>query len=628
MRFKSFIILGLTGAILLLSNACTAKTTVTTKQTQETTETTVTTMETTTTQNLNLIDKIEVITETPTVGELLELAVYEPEGDLKISSLFNPYDYNQISVDMVFTSPSGKQIKQSAFWYKQYRDLTLIGEAVDDQGFYTAGQELVRWLTDGISHYMVRITPDETGQWSYSMTLTVESVIKQSMQGNFQVSENTEPYKGYIRVDQTNKKTFIFDSEETYTPMGLNLAWWSTSLGSHDYANWFKKLEINNNNYARIWLSNWSFSIHKDSYSNFDTRQSTAIRLDHLFERANDYNVYIMLTLINHGQFSANTNPEWSENVYNKKNGGMLDYPIQFFYNTEAKTAYKNELKYLISRYGYTDNLFAWELFNEVDWIDGYNSIAVTNWHNEMAKFLHDNDPYNHLVTTSYKYTFGTPAYALDSIDFVAVHSYGYYDVKFHEKLVNEQTSLWNNYQKPVLFGEIGIDWQSGNTSYHTDYTGVTIRQASWGGMMSGAGSANHWWWDSWIDRYDMWGLYKGAGTYSGYLDLANKTFTPLQNASVQISNGDVKIMGYLLEDAIYGYLYNDSWNYWNRIPDSIEGVSVTISIANGDYQLWVFNTITGEITSDSLVSITNGSLTLSNLNITEDYAFILKTNN
>jgi hypothetical protein len=623
MRNRNIIRVGIIVSLFLLTIACTVTTTTTSNNT---TETTVTTMDTTTTTTqVNLIDKIELITETPMVGELLELAVYEPENNLKISTLYNPYDYSQISVDVIFNTPSGSNLKQSAFWYKQYRDLTLIGEVIDEDGFYTAGQELVRWLDNGFSHYMVRINPTEAGNWTYVMNLTVEGAIVQSMQGSFTVAEPTQTDDGYIRVDQVNKKTFVFDSGEGYTPIGLNLAWWSTTLSSHDYANWFKHMNENNANYARIWLSNWSFSLHKDSYTNFDTRQSTAIRLDHLFETAKEHDVYIMLTLINHGQFSANTNPEWSENVYNEKNGGMLEYPIQFFYNAEAKAAYKNELRYIISRYGYSQNIFAWELFNEVDWVDGYSTIAVTNWHNEMAKFLHDNDPYNHLVTTSYKYTFGTAAYALDSIDFVAVHSYAYNDVKFYEKLVGEQTSLWNNYQKPVLFGEIGIDWQSGTSTYHTDFTGVTIKQGAWGGMMSGAGSANHWWWDSWIAKYDMWYRFKGAGVYAEYLDLTGKTFTALQSSGIQISDTNVKAMGYLLEDSIYGYIYNNNWNYWNRLPATIQNVNIAIGMANGEYQLLIFNTDTGEIVSDTLVTISNQSFVLSGLSITEDYAFILR---
>jgi len=621
MRISQLIRLGMITVMAFFIIACTVSTT--TQST--TTETTVTTMEPTTLTTAPIIDRVEVLTTSPMIGELLEIGLFEPDDHRVIDTLYNPYDYSQISVKMMFTSPTGTTLSQLGFWYKQYDSIRIVGAVTDEFGNYVNGQETVKWLDGGFSHYMVRINPNEVGTWSYVLTVTINDVIAQSLQGSFNVETSETQSKGYIQVDETNNRTFIFDSGETFTPMGLNLAWWQTSLASHDYVNWFRKLEANNSNYARIWLANWSFSLHKDSYSNFETRQSIAIRLDNVFKAAKDRGVYIMLTLLNHGQFSAVTNPEWSENVYNVANGGMLEQPIQFFYNAEAKAAYKNELLYILSRYGYSENIFAWELFNEVDWVDGYSSIAVTNWHNEMAKYIHENDPYDHLVTTSYKYTFGTSAYALDSIDFCAVHSYAYSDVNFYQKLVGEQTAIWNNYQKPVLFGEIGINWQSGSSTYHTDFTGVTIKQAAWGGMMSGAGSANHWWWDSWFENYNMWYRLEGAGAYSNYLDLANKTFTTLQSADVSISNSSARIMGFLLPDAIYGYVYNNAWNYWNRLPEALEGVNVEIDFANGTYQLLVFNTDTGEIISDTLVTVLGGKFVLSNLTITEDYAFILR---
>jgi len=621
MRVSHLIRLGMITLMAVFTIACT----VTTTSQSTTTETTVTTMEPITTFHDILIDRITVLTSEPVIGELLEIGIFEADDKRVIESLYNPFDYAQISVKMTFTTPSGNTLSQLGFWYKQYDSIRIVGAVTDEFGNYTDGQETVKWLEGGFSHYMVRINPTETGTWQYVLNVTAEGTDIQSLQGSFVVSDNDTATDGYIRVDDTNQKTFIFDSGETFTPMGLNLAWWQTSLSSHDYVNWFRKLEANNNNYARIWLANWSFSLHKDSYSNFETRQSIAIRLDNVFKAAKERGIYVMLTLLNHGQFSAVTNPEWSENVYNVDNGGMLEQPIQFFYNAEAKAAYKNELLYIISRYGYSENIFAWELFNEVDWIDGYSSIAVTKWHDEMAKFLHENDPYDHLVTTSYKYTFGTPAYALESIDFVAVHSYGYSDVNFYQKLVGEQTTLWNSYHKPVIFGEIGINWQSGTSTYHTDFTGVTIKQAAWGGMMSGAGSANHWWWDSWFENFDMWYRLKGAGVYSEYLDLANKQFTSLQTSSVSISDSGIRIMGFLLEDAIYGYIYNNAWNYWNRIPESVEGVDVEIGFSDGTYQLLIFNTDTGEIVSDTQVVVSGGKFVLSDLTITEDFAFILR---
>ena len=127
-----------------------------------------------------------------------------------------------------------------------------------------------------------------------TMNAYVEGEKIQTLSGSFEVVNSSEMYEGFIRVDEVTNTSFVFDDGQMYIPNGLNLAWWSTTLASHDYDNWFHELSLNQGNYARIWLSNWSFSLHKDSYSNFETRQSVAIRLDHVFDVADEYNIYIM----------------------------------------------------------------------------------------------------------------------------------------------------------------------------------------------------------------------------------------------------------------------------------------------------------------------------------------------
>ena len=585
------------------------------------------TNEVTISKDLPKLSHVSMINETAVVDKLVEFDVFEVSSGIKILDNYNPYDYEDIKVVFTFTTPSNKTLKQTAFWYKNYEEIRMIGEVKDEDGFYTDGQEYINWGDDSTFRYRVRINPDETGSWSYVAKLVINNQDVQSLTGDFSVVSSEETSLGYIKVDKSNNRNFIFSKEDkTYIPMGSNFAWFATTLGTHDYYNWFRQLNLENGNFARIWLSNWSFSIHKFSYTNFDSRQNIMARLDYLFNFADEFDVYIMLTLINHGQFSYSTNPEWSENPYNVKNGGMLEYPIQFFYNKEAIAHYKNELMYILSRYGYSENIFAWELFNEVDWVDGYSSLIVKNWHKEISEFIKENDPYQHLISTSYKYTFGTPAFELDTIDFANFHSYAYNDVLFYDKLVEEMTSLWNKYQKPVFFGEIGIDWQSGKNSYNADYTGVTIHQALWGGMMTSGGSANHWWWDSWIDKYDLWYRIKGASTYAQYIDLAGKEYSLLQeNSAISVIGERIDLMGYLLEDTIYGYIYNDAWNYWQRDPAIVENISVKVPFKSGTYQLLIFDTITGEIIDERNIDVINNEFVLEDLSIQKDYAFIVR---
>lgn len=560
------------------------------------------------------------------VDQMVEFDLLEDEEGSRLINHYNPYDYEEIKVVFYFVGPNDQEIKQTAFWYRDYNEVRVIGETKDEEGFYTGGQEYIDWGDDSNYSYRVRINPDQSGQWQYQAVLIINHQETQSLSGVFDVEDSDTTSQGYISVDQVNHRNFIFEkTNKTFIPMGSNFAWFSTTLGMHDYYNWFKNLNEQNSNFARIWLSNWSFSVHKFSYTNFDSRQSVLARLDYLLTYAQDFDVYIMLTLINHGQFSYSTNPEWGENPYNVDNGGMLEYPIQFFYNDEAKAHYKNELMYLISRYGYSEHIFAWELFNEVDWVDGYSHLVVKQWHEEMGDFIKENDPYHHLVSTSYKYTFGTPAFDSETMDFANFHSYEFADALFYDKLVTEMNQLWNRYQKPVFFGEIGIDWESGKNTHNSDYTGVTLHQALWGGMMNSAGSANHWWWDTWIVQYDLWDRFKGASTYAQYIDVANQAYTMLSETDIEITGENIGVMGYLLEDKIYGYIYNELWNYWEREPDVIHDVSISIPLDNGTYELLVFDTDSGEIIDTIDINVSNNKFELNGLSIDKDYAFIVR---
>ncbi|HAQ57212.1 MAG TPA: hypothetical protein DCR44_07460 [Acholeplasmatales bacterium] len=615
-------------AILAACDAATTRTTTTdTTGTTATTETTMTETTTqTTTQIADLIGRIDQLTTDPVVGALTEFGLYEPEGASSLALTYNPYDYTELSVVATFTKPSGATFRQYAFWYKEYDELRLIGAVYDEAGFLTAGQETVRWKDGGISHYRLRINPDEAGDWTYAVTVTAGTAPVQTITGGFTVAPSETIPDGIIGIDSTNGRTFVFASGETYLPVGANLAWWNTPLGTHDFQNWFRSLAMNGGNYGRIWLANWSLSLHKDSYDNFDTRQSVAIRIDHLLRMADEQGVWIMLTLLNHGQFSANVNPEWAANAYNSANGGMCDLPIEFFYKASAKAAYKNELLYILARYGYSDHIFAWELFNEVDWIDGYSDFVVTNWHDEMAKFIHANDPFDHLVTTSYKYTFGTPAYALSAIDFVAVHSYGYGGVTFFDKLIGEQKTLWNRYHKPIFFGEIGINYLSGSGTYAMDPYGVTIRQAAWGGLLGGgSGTAMHWWWDSWIERYDYWDRFLGAGTFATQMDLSGKAFTVLSDdGSAEPLTDGVGLLGIRTDAAVYGYVYNDLWSYWNHDPAAVSGVAVRIDLSAGDWVVDIYDAFTG-LVLDTYAVTSTGAVTLIIGTVAQDLAFIAR---
>jgi hypothetical protein len=115
----------------------------------------------------------------------------------------------------------------------------------------------------------------------------------------------------------------------------------------------------------------------------------------------------------------------------------------------------------------------AWELWNEVELTDNYDFVKVSAWHNHMAEFIRNNDPYGHLITTSSDYRFGS----LQSLDLLTVHRYGptgFLDIggAVHDLISN----LLQQYKKPVILAEFGADWRWSDDSYTIkDAEGVQI---------------------------------------------------------------------------------------------------------------------------------------------------------
>ena len=566
------------------------------------------------------------ITDEAVVHEKVELALIERE-DGSIKANYNPFDYDTIHVYGVFTSPSGKTLEASAFWYRDYV-ITLnsnisTGNKVEGEPY---GLEMVSFTAD--PEYRIRFRPDEAGSWSYKIYVDLENVIYEELNGSIDVASSDEIYKGQIQVDKSNNRVFMYEDGSTFMPIGENIGWWTdNSRKTYDYYVWFLNSHNNNLNIARIWMATWGFCLHwgKNIYDLSD-RLNYAARLDKTIEYADQFDMYIMLTLINHGQFSTTANAEWASNPYNSANGGILSKPEQFFINEEAKRVYKNELRYIIARYGYSDHIMCWELFNEVDWTDNASLYAVNikNWHKEMATFIREIDPYNHMISTSYKGEQGL-AFTLDELDYVCPHSYGYSGKNICDSLPSVQDKLYNQYKKPVLQAEIGIDWENGYNNYKLDPKGVSLKQASWAGMMGGgAGGAMNWWWDSYVHPYNLYHQFAGAGAYAKLLNLSGADYTQLRTLSGVTKNDSVGILGYRFDNRIYGYVYDKAWKYNNQTGE-LANISVSIPFTDGAYTLTLYNTNTGNKLSQKAITVAGGSVSIDLPAFTNDIAFIIE---
>jgi hypothetical protein len=258
-----------------------------------------------------------------------------------------------------------------------------------------------------------------------------------------------------------------------------------------------------------------------------------ALRLDRYVEIAEQNGINIQLCLQHHGQFSTSTNPDYNDNPYRDAAGGWLSDAAQFFTDAEAIRYTKNKYRYIVARWGYSTSIFAWELFNEVQYTNGWknNRPSVVKWHDTMAKYIHSIDPYQHPVTTSSHGTGFENLWKLPDINLVEDHYYGADTIH-----VFEGTSLMlAKFNKPVLMAEFGL---GGNPEgkHHPEPMGTQLKEGLemhngiWAAFFAKS-SGHMWWWDSYIDPCNMYGVYTPLAAYAKNENLADYNLVKAQKA-------------------------------------------------------------------------------------------------
>jgi len=426
----------------------------------------------------------------------------------------NPFDPDVIRIDATFTMPSGRALTVPAFWYQAYQRTLSGGYEYDPP--------------TGAPGWRLRFLPVEAGPYTVSVAVrTNDHPYGSPFQTGFTVLTNAAPARsGYVGL-APGHQYFQTGDGQALRLIGENVGWYDT--GTYDYDTWFANMTNAGENYARIWMCPWAFGIEDTATSSVNYSLNPAWRLDYVLQLAEQKGIYLLLCLDFHGMFA--TQPDswggdnyWPQNPYNASNGGPCTVANDFFTSSAAANLYEKRLRYLIARYGYSQNLLAWELFNEIDNdYDYLNATDVAAWHGKLGGWLHTNDVFGHLVTTSLTGSSDRPEiWSLPQLDFAAYHSYG--EPAPAMKLSSVAQSFMQRYGKPVMVGEFGTDaggWNRTNDPYLRGF-----RQGIWGGALSGSvGTAMSWWWEN-IDGENDYPTYSGLGAFLAHTGWAQGVWT------------------------------------------------------------------------------------------------------
>ena len=428
----------------------------------------------------------------------------------------NPFDPNIVDVTVTFTEPDGNVATIPAFFYKEF-------DYINSR--YTNGRNPC---------WKARFAPSQMGVHTVSRITIVDVNGQTTIDPNVTFTCIASSEKGIIRIDQHDQYYLCHAGGSPYLPIGHNVGWLPD--GPTDWEHYFTSMGAVGENWTRVWMTHfyegqtleWSKN-HWTHYFQGVGRLSLEMgwKLDRIIEIAEENGIGIQLVLQHHGQFSSTVNPNWSENPYNIANtadGGFLEKPDDFFTDREAVRLTKYKYRYIIARWGYSNAILAWELWNEVQFTDGWrnNPSSVAAWHNEMADYIASIDPFNHLITTSSDDAGFDALWSLDNIDVLQVHHYGSETIALFKSVA----ARLSGYEKPVIMGEFGVG-RTGNVDppeckyndlsepYKTQILeALPLHNGIWSAFHLKSG-AHLWWFDCYIEALNLYDEFSALSSYA-----------------------------------------------------------------------------------------------------------------
>ncbi len=482
------------------------------------------------------------------------------------TSYSNPYDPDIVDIEVHFISPSSVEKVIPGFWFQNYSPVTGSFENYNPIGSPT---------------WMARFAPLELGTYTYYIQVTDANGISSTGQFTFSCVSSGSP--GFLHLHPTNNQFLQFTNGKTYFPIGHDVAW-DDGSGTLFFNHYYTKMNQNQENWSRFWMASfdrlgleWCTCDWSGDYLGLGKYgQIPAWRIDYALDLAQQEGIYLQLVLLHHGEFSSNTDPQWNQNPYNTVNGGFLSTPDLYFTNSTAQIYAKKLFRYIVSRWGYNTNIMAWEIFNEVEWTDNFISnttqqINVANWHEEMAHYIKQIDPYPHLVTTSSDYPGFQYIWPQPDIDIVEDHYYG----SGREQAIHTQTTSLGIYGKPVYVAEFG------SANYETtellDSTGVYLHNGIWAAAMSQT-VAGSWWWDNVIDPFNLYYHFSALANYMAGEDFAADN---LSYANFSITTGSSDTTGLQVYPGL-GWDSSEQSVFYIQPDGSIPGIQLLASYIQG----------------------------------------------
>lgn len=419
-------------------------------------------------------EKLELGVKLPSPIDSMVYSFLHPPGT---TEWLNPFDSAAINVEAEFyymgehysLAATSITKKVFGFYYEAFERSVVFDTLLSND----------TWVEDSTSYpFRIRFAPPQTGNWAVKIRIKTPIGNYEVLPIYFKCTSSDNP--GFVKLG-SNPRYFML-GENTFIPIGTCLPYPTCyectgpgedaaelfqvntmgSQGFEVYHNEMEDLHNNGGNYFRMFLTPAATDIEFEHLGNYGDRMNRAWEVDKILEKANELDLYIHFNMEIHYVLESPAFYDmffwdWLPNsmnavdpdhnayylapwLYDEPDPGYcyktelgLDDPIEFFSDANAIKYYKQKIRYMISRWGYSTNIALWELFSETDnggsviektvdyahtiwsghpfisdayrpyWSDEVVPPVVQIWNAKMAKYIkvhlgHD----QHLISAEY----------------------------------------------------------------------------------------------------------------------------------------------------------------------------------------------------------------------------------
>lgn len=310
----------------------------------------------------------------------------------------NPFDPNDIKVVGILEFPDQGGLRKSvpAFYCIPYEPANGTTQLQGDVTYTQTGSPCwkIRYAcaTSGNLKIQIMLHKPSTNQYYFSSWM------------NYYI-RNADHNSGYIQKASGNPQYFEHSSDNSlFYGCGPNLPWtrWDERVPdgpSPTMEDYMSKVDGNISS-TRIWMCHyawleWMPVLGKPANNSWNAyagvnyyNQMIAAAFDNVFEMAEAQDLKVMLTLDDNNELMTGTTPDqWNYNPNNTINGGSCSTPADYWTSSTVRQQYKNRLRYIYARWGYSASLWALNTWNDMG--ASAPSTDVQSWHQEMRDYLH-----------------------------------------------------------------------------------------------------------------------------------------------------------------------------------------------------------------------------------------------